>query len=184
MKKISLFIPLFALLALGALSGCKSDPQKSPDVSDSIRKSLDSAGLKSVSVSDDRDQGIITISGQVDNDGQKSQAESVAKSLSGGQVVADQVAVIPPGTAKDVSAINADLDQAIERNYDAALIQNKMHSDVNYGVKIGVITLTGDVSSEDERSHAEQLATAVPNVHQVVNDIHVVNDRKASTVTK
>jgi len=51
---------------------------------------------------------------------------------------------------------------------------------VTYAVKNGVVTLSGEVSSDIERSSAEQLATAVPNVQQVVNDIQVKN-RKASS---
>ncbi|MGO9573708.1 MAG: BON domain-containing protein [Terriglobales bacterium] len=53
---------------------------QSPDVSDSIRKSLDQAGLNNVSVSQDRDKGIVTLGGQVASESDKSQAESLAKS--------------------------------------------------------------------------------------------------------
>jgi len=161
--------------------GCKGTPTKSPDVSDSIRKSLDQAGLKQVSVTQDTDKGIVTLGGQVASDDQKSQAESLAKSLAGGEVVADQIAVIPPGGEKDANAVNSDLDQAIDKNLDAALIQNKIKGLVNYSVKNGVVTLTGEVSSEDLRTNAEKAATGVPNVRQVVNAIEVVKNRKASS---
>ena len=66
--------------------------------------------------------------------------------------------------------MNSDLDQGIEKNLDAALIQNKMHDSVNYAVKNGVVTLTGEVNSEDKRARAEKVAAGVPNVQQVVND--------------
>jgi osmotically-inducible protein OsmY len=56
-----------------------------------------------------------------------------------------------------------------------------MHHDVNYAVKNGVVTLSGGVASEDVRDQAAQLAIGVPNVHQVVNDIQVTKDRKASS---
>ena len=48
--------------------------------------------------------------------------------------------------------MNSDLDKGIEENLDAALIQNKMHDDVKYDVKSGVVTLTGEVNSEDKRA--------------------------------
>ena len=57
----------------------------------------------------------------------KSRAESLAKSLAGAQVVADQIAVIPVGVESEAKAVNSDLDEGIEKNLDAALIQNKMH---------------------------------------------------------
>ena len=124
MKTIKLF---FMLLAIGIMVACSAVPTKSPDVSDSIRKSLDQAGLKSVSVSQDRDKGIVTLGGQVASDNEKSQAESLAKSYAGTQVVADQIAVIPAGGEKDAKVVNSDLDKGIEQNLDAALIQNKLH---------------------------------------------------------
>jgi hypothetical protein len=47
------------LLVVGTLVGCSTTSTKSPDVSDSIRKSLDQANLKDVSVSQDRDKGVV-----------------------------------------------------------------------------------------------------------------------------
>src|SRR6202451_4679159 len=134
MKTNKLLVTL-TLLVLGTMLGCSGPSSKSPDVSDSIRKSLDQAGLKNVSVSEDRDKGIVTLGGQVANDNDKSQAESLAKSFAGTQVVADQIAVIPVGREKDAKAVNSDLDKGIEQNLDAALIQNRLHEHVKYEVK-------------------------------------------------
>ena len=58
---------------------------------------------------------------------------------------------------------------------DAALIQNRMHDNVKYDVKSGVVTLTGEVNSQAKRDRAEKVATSVPNVKQVVNDLQVKN---------
>jgi hyperosmotically inducible periplasmic protein len=177
MKMLKLFL---MLLAIGIMMGCTAAPTKSPDVSDSIRKSLDQAGLKNVSVSQDRDKGIVTLSGQVASDNEKAQAESVAKSLAGAQVVANQIAVIPVGGEKDAKAVNSDLDKGIEQNLDAALIQNKLHDRVKYEVKSAVVTLTGEVNSENKRALAENVASGVPNVLQVVNDLQVKNQKASS----
>lgn len=179
MKKLRLTVALLTLLAAGILAGC-SGPVKSPDVSDSIRKSLDQAGLKNVSVSQDREKGVVTLGGQVAIDADKAQAESLAKALAGAQVVANQIAVIPVGGEKDAKAVNSDLDKGIEQNLDAALIQNKLHERVKYEVKSGVVTLTGEVNSEAKRTLAEKVATAVPNVLQVVNDLQVKNQKASS----
>src|ERR1019366_159890 len=174
MKKVRLSVVMVALLAVGILAGCSQTATKSPDVSDSIRKSLDQAGFKDVTVSQDRDKGIVTLGGQVASENDKSQAESLAKSLAGTQVVADQIAVIPVGAEKEAKAVNS------EKNLDAALIQNKLHKSVKYEVKNGVVTLTGEVNSEDKRTRAEKVATGVPNVTQVVNNLQV-KDQKASS---
>ena len=179
MKTTKLLVIL--LFAIGTVVGCSRFSAKSPDVSDSIRKALDQAGLKDVSVSQDRDKGIVTLGGQVATDDQKAQAESLAKSFAGTEVVADQIAVIPAGAEKEANAMNSDLDQGIEKNLDAALIQNKMHHDVKYSVKSGVVTLTGEVNSQDKRTLAEKVATGVPNVQQVVNNLQVRNQKASSS---
>ncbi|HLZ42016.1 MAG TPA: BON domain-containing protein [Candidatus Sulfotelmatobacter sp.] len=181
MKKLRLSVVMVALLAVGILTGCSQTATQSPDVSDSIRKSLDQAGFKDVTVSQDRDKGIVTLGGQVASENDKSHAESLAKSLAGAQVVADQIAVIPVGSEKEAKAVNSDLDQGIEKNLDAALIQNNLHKSVKYEVKNGVVTLTGEVNSEDKRARAEKVATGVPNVTQVVNNLQVKNQKASSS---
>ncbi len=180
MNKLRLSIVVMALLALGVVAGCSRTSTKSPEVSDNIRKSLDQAGFKGVSVSQDRDKGVVTLGGKVTSENDKAQAESVAKSLAVGQVVADQIAVIPVGLEKDAKTVNSDLDDGIEKNLDAALIQNTMHDNVKFAVKNNVVTLTGDVNSQLKREQAETVAAAVPNVKQVVNDLQV-KDQKASS---
>ena len=181
MKKLIMLVVILALFTIGGLSGCSGTATKSPDIADNIRKSLDQAGFKDVTVSQDRDKGIVTLSGKVTLENDKSQAESLAKSLAGAQVVANQIAVIPVGLEKDAKTVNTDLDQGIEKNLDAALIQNKMHDNVKYKVKSGVVTLTGEVNSQDKRYQAEQMATKVPNVQQVVNDLQVKNQKATSS---
>jgi osmotically-inducible protein OsmY len=179
MKTLRLSVTILALFAAGILSGC-SGTVASPDVSDNIRKSLDQANLKDVSVSQDRDKGVVTLGGHVSSDGDKMQAESLAKSMAGTQVVADQIAITPPGFEKEAKAMNSDLDEGIEKNLDAALIRDKLHEGVKYEVKSGVVTLKGKVNSENKRARAERLAAGVPNVQQVVNDLQV-KDQKASS---
>jgi len=182
MKSLKVFwFGFLALTLVGVLAGCQKTATQSPEVSDSIRKSLDQAGLKDVSVSQDRDKGVVTLGGHVPADADKSQAESIAKAIGAGQVIADQIAVIPPGDENATKAMNADLDSGIQKNLDAALIQNKLHSNVKYAVKNGVVTLTGDVSSNDVRAQAEQLATSVPNVKQVVNELQSRNQKASSS---
>ena len=181
MKTIHLYLALLAVLAVGILAGCTRTSAKSPDVADSIRKSLDQSGLKNVSVSQDRDKGVVTLSGNVATDADKSQAESIARSIAAGQVVADQIAVLPPGDERNAKTVNSDLDKGIEKNLDAALIQNGLDKGVKYEAKNGVVTLTGDVNSEATRAQVQKVASTVPNVQQVVNDLQVKNQKASST---
>jgi len=170
---------LLTLLIVGTLAGC-SGTRKSPDVSDSIRKSLDQAGLQDVSVSQDRDKGVVTLGGHIPSDGDKAHAESIAKSIAGGQVVSNQIALIPPAVESEAKTVNADLDKGIEKNLDAALIQHRINKGIKDDVKNGVVTLTGEVNSQGRRAQVEKVASAVPNVQQVVNEVQV-KDQKATS---
>lgn len=180
MKSRRLFFAMVPLVLVGALAGC-SDTNKSPDVTVGVRRSLDQAGYKDVSVSQDRDKGVLTLTGTVPADGDKSEVEAIAKSAAGSQIVADQIAVRPPGNESEAKAVDADLDKAIENNLDAVLVKNKLKHDVKYDVKNGVVTLTGEVRSQARRSQIEKLAASVPNAKQVVNELEVKNQKASST---
>jgi hyperosmotically inducible protein len=181
MKGLKLPVALIALFVCVLMAGCSQSSTMSADVSDGLRKSLDQAGLKDVTVSQDRDKGIVTLGGHVASDNDKFQAESLAKSIAGSQVVANQIAVLPVGGERDAKTVNSDLDQGIEHNLDAALIENKLHDKVKYEVKSGVVTLTGEVNSQIRRDLAGQVAGGIPNVKQVVNDLQVKNQKASSS---
>jgi hyperosmotically inducible protein len=181
MRALTNFLTAFALFAFVSFSGCSSATVKSPDVSDAVRASLDRTGLKDVSVNEDTAKGVVTLGGQVASDGDKMQAESVAKSVAGPQVVADQIAVVPPGNPSAAKEVNADLDAGIGKNLDAALIQNHLNKAVTGHVKNGVVTLSGEVISQARRAEAQSVAASVPNVQQVVNELQVKNQKATST---
>jgi hyperosmotically inducible protein len=180
MKNLTNWPASLAMLAAVLLAGCSGSMQ-SPEVSGNIRKALDQAGLKKVSVAQDRDKGVVTLSGQVAGDGDRAQAEAIAKSFASGEVVSDEIAVVPVGAESDAKTMNSDLDKGIERNLDAALIQNKLHDRVKFTVKNHVVTLTGEVDSQAKRREAATVAAAVPYVQQVVNELQVKNQKATSS---
>ena len=77
--------------------------------------------------------------------------------------------------------MNSDLDKGIEGNLDAALIQDRLQQHVKYAVKNQVVTLTGDVDSPSKRARAETVASSVPNVQQVVNELQVKGQKASSS---
>jgi hyperosmotically inducible protein len=180
MTRASLRLATAGLLQIAFLAGC-STPAKAPDVTGAVRDSLRQAGFSDVSVDQDRDKGVVTLKGNVQNDGDKGRAESLAKSAAGGQVVANEIAVLPPGSEGAAKTINKDVDEGIKKNLDAALISNSLHNDVTYDVNNGVVTLTGNVNSQTRRSDAEKIAAGVPYVSQVVNKLEVKNQKATST---
>ncbi len=180
MKTNKLCLTFLTMSVAVLLAGCHRTVGRSPDVSDSIRKSLDQSGLKDVSVRQDRDKGVVTVGGHVATDAEKAQAELIANSIAAGQVVADQIAVLPPGGESAAKDVNTDIDKGIANNLHAALIQNKLQKAVKYDVKNGVVTLNGAVNSQFKRGLAEKITSSIPNVKQVVNDLQV-KDQKATS---
>jgi hyperosmotically inducible periplasmic protein len=181
MKSLRSMLTLVPVLLVGGLLGCSSSPTQSPDVTDSVRRSLDQAGYKDVSVSQDRDKGVVTLSGTVASESDKAQAESLVKAAAGGQVVANTIAVRPPGDESAAKAVDSDLDKAIEKNLDAALVKRKLDKGVHYDVKNGVVTLKGYVGTQNRRAAIEQVASSVPNVRQVVNEMEVKGQKATSS---
>jgi len=180
MKTFAHWSACLTVVAVGILAAC-SQTVKPPTVAASIRTALDQAGFKKVSVDEDRGKGVVTLGGNVGADADKAQAEALAKSLAGGEVVADQIAVLPLGAESDARSMNSDLDNGIEQNVDAALIQSKLRKGVKCAVKSGVVTLTGEVDSQSRRREVEKVAASVPNVQQVVNELQVKNQKASSS---
>lgn len=175
-KMVILGPVLFAALC----SGCASEARKSPDVSGDVRKSLDQAGLQSVHVSQDRDKGVVTLTGDVQSEADKTRATTIAKSVAAGQVVASEMAVVPAND-DEAKSINSDFDKAIGNDLDAVLKQNHLNQAVRYDIKNGVVTLKGEVNSQSRRNEAQRIAAGVPHVQQVVNNLDVKNQKATST---
>jgi hyperosmotically inducible periplasmic protein len=173
-------LSVLAVVVIGTLGACSTSSPRSSNVSAGIGTALDQAGLKDVTITEDLGKGVVTLGGHVATNGDKAQAESIAKSMAGAQVVSDQIAVNPPGNERDAKKISSDLDKGIEGNLDAALLRGELHKNVNYAVSHQVVTLTGEVDSQSKRRQAQDIAAGVPNVQQVVNVLQV-KDQKATS---
>jgi hyperosmotically inducible protein len=176
--RISSLLSVVFAIALGL--ACSDRPSKSPDVTGDIRHALDQAGLKDVSVSQDREKNVVTLTGNVENDNDKTQAESIARSIAGTQVISNEIGVRPAGEEGTAKKVDSDLDSGIDKNLEAMLVQNNLKSDVKYDVENGVVTLKGDVRSQAQRASVEKMAQQVPNVKQVVNELDVKKQKATS----
>ncbi len=169
-----------ALLA-GALIFAGCNKPSHPDEKSAVNNALTSANLGVVSVSQDRDKGVITLSGNVDSQDQKNQAETVAKQAAPDYTIADEIGVRPP-QASNASSVASNLDSAIEDNFKAAI---KAHENLNDqsirgSAKNGTLEIKGTVKTIAQKKEAEKLAKSVPNVQQVVNLIDVKPDKHST----
>lgn len=173
---------LAIILALGLLAGlsaCSKQRASTPSVKENVERALDQAGLKQVEVNEDRDKGVVTLQGSVQSADQKAQAAEVAKPAAGGMVVANEISVEPQGMEGQARKIESNLDTGIEKDYRAAVIANHLDKQhISFTAKNGVLTLTGDVDTMQQREAAEQIGASTPNVSQVVNELQVKGKKR------
>lgn len=177
------FLPVSVTVLAGALAvgGCN---KQYPDEKPAVTSSLSGNNLGDVSVSQDRAKGVMTLTGNVASDDQKTRAESLAKQAAPDYTVADEIGVRPPGDQSQAGAVASNLDSAIEDNFKAALKGHEHLDDqsIHCKAKNGTLVLSGTVKTGRQKNEAERLAKQVPNVQQVVNEIEV-NPKKHSTAS-
>jgi len=163
---------LFLLVPLFLTSACSRRDNIS--YKDDVKKALEQADLKDVTVSEDQDKNTITLGGTLHSTNAKDKAAEVAKAAANTRIIANEISVQPVGSESDAKAVASNLDDAIEKNYKAALISSGLEKQhVSYKAKNGVLTLSGSVRNATQRQHAEKLAAGIPNVQQVLNQIEV-----------
>lgn len=178
-------VAVFAALMLMFGVACSTNRANTPDVKNQVQDSLKANNLGDVKVDQDRDKGVVTLSGEVKTQEEKTHAEEVAKENAPGMVVSNEIAVRPEGAEHDARKIDRNLDEGIEDNFKAALTANNLDSQhIRYDAKEGVLTLKGDVDTPQQRELAETTGAKVPNVKQVVNELTVKHSAKATTRRK
>lgn len=175
-----LFASATVLTGALALAGCHTHADH-PDEKSAVTTSLNNNNLSAVSVSQDRDKGVMTLTGNVTSGDQKMQAENLAKQAAPDYTIADEIGVRPPDNS-NAGAVSSNLDTAIEHDFKAAIKEHKNLDDqsIDYSAKNGTLVLKGSVKTAQQKHEAESLAKQVPNVQQVVNEIKV-EPKKHST---
>ena len=171
------------LLGALAFAGCKTNPAH-PDEKSAVNSSLSSNNLSAVSVSQDQDKGVMTLTGNVDSDAKKAQAESLVKQAAPDYTVANEIGVRPPGEGQ-AGSVASNRDSAIEDSYKASLKENKALNDqsISYSAKNGTLVLKGSVKTAAQKKEAEKLAKGIQNVQQVVNEIEVKPDKHSTAAS-
>jgi osmotically-inducible protein OsmY len=158
-----------------SLSGCHSNDH--PDYRMAVYNALDKGNLRSVTVSQDRGAGTITLTGVVGSMATRQQAENIAKQAAPGYQIADRIEVHSTGLQDDIQDAKqkAQLDSAIEDKFKAQLADEPSlkSAKIHYTAFHGTLTLKGTVRSYKERQQAEDLAKKVPDVQHVDNQLQI-----------
>lgn len=148
-----------------------------PEVKLAVYNSLDQHDLRSVTASEDRQAGVITLSGIVGANDRKQRAEQLAQQAAPGYAIVDRIQVDSAGLEGEQGARTqpAQLDSAIEVRYKARLSRDPTlkNQRIRFSANNHTLTLRGSVINARERKEAEDLAKKVPQVQHVVNEIQI-----------
>jgi hyperosmotically inducible periplasmic protein len=174
MKTRILALTTALLLIVGLGIACSNKNKSAANVDDSaIKDQLKQANLNDVKVKVDNDKRVVSLDGNVQTDDQKAQAEQIAKSAAPDYVVSNEIGVRPEN-ASNAGKVDSNLDDAIKSDWKALEAKNNWgNQHISTDVKNGVLTLKGDVDTQDQRTTIEKAAAKIPNVTQVVNELDV-----------
>ena len=172
MNNIKLSLVAIAVSVLLVTGACTK--QGSVSYKDQVKTALEQADLREVAVSEDVYKNTITLSGKLHSEDSKDKAAQVAKDSAGNRIIVNEISVEPVGMEAQAKSVSSNLDDGIENNYKAALVSKRLDKQsIRYDAKNGVLTLKGSVKTPGQKAEAERLASNIPNVQQVVNQLEV-----------
>jgi hyperosmotically inducible periplasmic protein len=121
-------------------------------------------------------QGVIVLDGKVDSEDARHAAEAIATNIEGVDRVENRLVVVAKADQKMVARkddqIVKDVDGLIKKNADLKKAEIEIRADN------GIVTLTGEAPSLETSVHASEVASRVPGVRAVRNNLIV--DKQAS----
>jgi osmotically-inducible protein OsmY len=163
------WVGLAAVAALGI--GCG----RGPHTEENVRQALDQANMQVVQVDVDDTANIVHLKGTVETVGDRTRAEEVASAAVGttGRVLNElTVKGLNDETADD---LDDDIGDTLNRTVDKDPVLKER--DIDFRVANGMVTITGEVASTDEKARVEQLAKAAPGVKDVANGLEIKAER-------
>jgi len=167
-----LLIALAALVLLASLS-CErrsvADSAITTNVKSKLAADTETSALK---INVETNNGVVTLTGTVPTQAEKSQAEQIANNTEGVTRVINNITVTPNTTGASGAGISAEdlmILSKIRSRYVAEGIVG-----ANVEVKDGVVTLRGNVEDAQSKVRAESIARSASGVKNV-NNLIVVN---------
>jgi osmotically-inducible protein OsmY len=162
----SIFMVTGFLLLLFPFQGNAKDEIKDIDITRAIERNLLWEEAVSAHLIDvETDNGIVTLSGSVDNILARESAVEVAESIRGVRSIVNQIKVKPVTRT----------DEDIRKDIKQALIDDPVADSYEVMVKVddGVVTLSGTVDSWTEQRFAGEVAKGIKGVRDIQNKINV-----------
>lgn len=141
---------------------------------DRVDKALKDANVKNVNVDYDRNANVVHLKGKVDTTYDKDRADQIATSVVGtsGKVMNElTVEGMDDKTADDMDGqIKSRLNDAVKND------QTLSDDNIDFSVNNGVVTVTGDVKTEQDKVRVNELVKGTTGVKDVANELKVKAD--------
>ena len=147
---------------------------RGPDTENTVRSALDQANMDAVEVDVDREANIVHLQGTVGTMADRTRANEIATA-----VVGTSGRVLNELTVEGLTSRSADdFDGQITDRLDEMLDNDPVlrERDVNVQVANGMVAITGEVRTADEKNKVEQLVKAAPGVKDVANGLQIRNE--------
>ena len=151
---------------MAVASGCHTRP----DTEANVRQALDQANIH-VDVDVDDEANVVHLSGTVETVADRTRAEEVAKAAVGtsGQILNELTVTSLEDTTPD------DPDGQLREALDRAIDEDRVlrERDVNVAVKNGVVSISGEVRSAEEKNRVGQIVKKVSGTKDVTNALQI-----------
>ena len=169
MKKLVL-PTIIAVVAFFA--GCNSQAVDDTAITTKVKSKLATDSQTSaIRISVETKNGVVTLTGDVPNDTEKTKAEALAKNTEGVKRVQNEIKVTPEASSsKDVGESLS--DAAILAKLKAKLLADGI-TGTDVDVNNGAVVLKGQVDDPQKKSKAEELAKNTSGVKDVKNELTI-----------
>jgi len=168
---------VFTLLVLPASSDVADDVEDSVITARIETMFLLNQHLNPFNINTTTEQGVVTITGSVNDAIQKELAEELALSAKGVQSVNNEITVVPTayGEKQRRSWRQKVEDKTVSASVRSVLLYHRHFKGLRIGVATvnNVVTLHGVVSSEEKKARIGAVAADVRGVHRVINNLTV-----------
>ena len=153
MKKITIMLMSFALFV--SIISCKPGDDK---INEAVKAAL--AGNEALStVTSSVKDGVVTLRGEVDDDGVKSLAETTVRDIKGVESVVNSLSVKPQGPTPE--ELKRMADDALQARVTDAFTRYKV-TGITAAVTDSVVTLTGDIKRANLQNAMKAAMEAAP----------------------
>jgi osmotically-inducible protein OsmY len=156
----------WVVVVCAAAIGCERGSQ----TAENVRKALAQANMNEVHV-EVEDANVVHLQGTVDTMADRTRANEIATAVVGtsGRVLNELTVETLTGRSED--DIDGRITDAIDEKLDTDPVLRER--DVNITVTNGVVAITGEVRTPEEKRRAEQIVESAPGVKGVANDLQV-----------